>query len=493
MIKPQTSSLAYTRQVAALTPQSVAETKFTASEFAGEVLAVCPQVSLLTCEVASGRVNYSGKLIITLVYADEEGKMCRIQKGAEFSHFCDNDNLAPAQTAVCALSCDKTNVRREGSSFVVSAIITAQISVFAPAERTYISACEGAYLKTRSAELCSSITFSGECEVEDDFDADGVEDILLPAASAIVTSAECGTGEINVSGDINLSMLAMRRSSPASMERVIPFRCTVACEDSPAGALPLVNAEVRDMTVNATVDGERGKCRVEFSCTLAVSGSFVLKSEVPLPCDAFSCENRLIATKESETFDCVGERKLFSERISSAAATSAKLDFTCRFLAVALPSAEYEYCRASGAVEGSANAVLIYEQGGEIRSSEIKIPFAVRVGAPDSDEISVSAAVCGVSVKQPVEGQAEGEALLKISVCYMRKTQAEYLSSLEEGDALQPSDGAISVLIPSRGDGLWDAARKLNCPPDELASANPDIKYPLTGKERLLIYRIKTG
>lgn len=491
MINPQTSSLAYTRQVAALAPQSVAETKFTASEFAGEVLAVCPQVSLLSCEAASGRVNYSGKLIITVVYADEEGKMCRIQKGAEFSHFCDDENLAPAQTTICALSCDKVSVRREGSSFIVSAVISAHIDVFAPAERTYISACDGAYLKTKPCELCSCITFSGECEVEDDFDADGVEDILLPAATAIVTSAECGTGEINVSGDINLSMLAMRRSSPASMERVIPFSCTVPCEDSPAGALPLVNAEVRDMTVNATVDSERGKCRVEFSCTLAVSGNFVLKNEIALPCDAFSCANKLSTRTESEKFVFAGERKLLSERISSAAATSAKLDFTCRFLAVALPSAEYEYCTSSGAAEGSANAVLIYEQGGEIRSSEVKIPFAVRVGAPDCGDIKVDVAVCGVSVKQPVEGQLEGEALLKISVCYMKEARAEYLVSVEEGEEILPSDSAISVLLPAQGDGLWDAAKKLNCPPEELAAANPDLKYPLSGKERLLIYRLK--
>ncbi len=493
MIKPQTSSLAYTRQVAALSPQSVAETKFTASECAGEVLAVCPQVSLLTCEVASGRVNYSGKIIITVVYADDEGKLCRIQKGAEFSHFCDDENLAPAQTAVCSLECERVSVRREGSSLAVSAVISANIDVFAPAERTFITACEGAYLKTKPEEFCSCVTFSGECEVEDDFDADGVDDILIPSASALVTSAECGTGEITVSGDINLSLLAMRRSAPASMERVIPFRCSVACEDSPAGALPLVNAEVRDMTVNATVDGERGKCRVEFSCTLAVCGSFVVKSEQAAASDAFSCTHKLKTSVQSESFVCVGERKLYSERVSSAAASGAKLDFTCRFLAVALPSAEYEYCPASGAVEGSVNAVLIYEQGGEVKSSDIKIPFAVRVGAPHSADIQVSVAACGVSVKQPVEGQLEGEALVKISVCYLRRSEAQYLTSVEEGEETSPSDSAISVIMPSQGDGLWDVAKKLNCPPDDVAAGNPELKYPLTGKERILIYRVKTN
>ena len=84
MIKPQTSSLSYTRAVISLKSQTVAQTRLSQSDGIAEVLAVCPQVSLLNREVSSGRVNYSGKIIFTVVYSDDEGKLCRMQKGAEF-------------------------------------------------------------------------------------------------------------------------------------------------------------------------------------------------------------------------------------------------------------------------------------------------------------------------------------------------------------------------------------------------------------------------
>ncbi len=488
MIKPQISSSAYTRAVAALTPQSVAQTRLSQSEGIADVLAVSPQVSLLTCETSSGRVNYSGRIIFTVLYSDEEGKLCRMQKGAEFSHFCDDDRLAPAQNAVCRLACERVTTRRDGSAIVLSAVITAKIDVFAPAERTCITACEGAFLKMQTKEFLSFVTFSGECEVEDDFDADGVDDILMPSAVPLVTSAECMTGEVDVSGEIYLSLLSMRRGYPAGLERVIPFTCALTCDDSFAGALPSVSAEIRDMNVTATVDDANSKCRVQFSCTLAVGGYFARKSEENVATDIFSCTNEVRGVYEEESASCVAERKIYSERISSPASSKAKLDFTCRFLAVACPVAEYEYNAQSGAVEGAVEAVLVYEQGGDIKSAGVNIPFSVRVGGEGAQ---VSVGVCGVSLRQPVEGRLEGEAMIKVCAQYARPSSVRYLASAEEGERLTPSEAAVSVLIPAAGDSLWDAAHKLVCPPEDVASANPGLKYPLTGGERVLIYRKK--
>ena len=489
MIKPQTSSLAYTRRVNALKSQTVARARLSRSDSISEVLAVCPQVSLLSCEVSSGRVNYSGKIIFTLLCCDDEGKLCRIQKGAEFSHYCDDENLAPAQSAQCALSCERVAVRRDGSAVSLSAVVRADIEVFAPAERTVVTSCEGAYLKTAPLAFLSHMTFSGECEVEDDFEADGVEDILVPSASVMVTYAECTAGGVEAGGEIILSLLAMRKGYPAGLERVIPFKCAIPCDEAVAGPLPQVRAEVRDMNVNATVDDEHGKCRITFTCTAALFGYFAQTVEQTVATDAFSCTHSLICTSECEPGEVICERKLCTERVSSPAATKAALDFTCRFLAVVLPAAEYEYSPESGSAEGSVNAVLLYEQGGEIKSAEISIPFSVRLPAPGACRADLS--VCGVSVKQPTEGCIEGEAIIKICAAYSRDGEVRYLSAIAEGEPLPPEDAAITVVVPAAGDGLWDAAKKCGCPPEEVAQFNPDAKYPFAGGERVMVYRKK--
>ena len=88
-------------------------------------------------------------------------------------------------------------------------------------------------------------------------------------------------------------------------------------------------------------------------------------------------------------------------------------------------------------------------------------------------------------------GALEGEALVKVAAEYSRTNCVVYLTAMEEGAALPPEEAALSIIVPAPGDGLWDAAKKLNCPPEAVSAANPDLKYPLTGGERVLVYRRK--
>lgn len=493
MLKPEKTTFTYTRRIALIECQSVAECRFPQTDEIVDLIAVCPQVSLISCDVSSGRINYSGKLIYSIVYVDEEGKLCRMQKGAEFSHYTDDERFAPAQYCLCNLTCERTQIRREGSSFVISAIIGARISVFARGERDLITSCESVFLKTESKELYSAVTFSGESEVEDDFEADSVVDILIPCAHALVTNAECGAGEITVSGEIYISLFAMRKQTPVCLDRVVSFKSSIPCEDSKLGAVPDVHAEICDLNVTATVNEERGKCNVNFIGSLAFIGVFYDKSEATFATDAFSCDNKLELQKNQEETRFLIESKVYSERVSGRAASKSKLDFACNFLAAALPKAEYNFVSASGAVEGAVTAVLLYEQNGELKSTEVNLPFAVKLNSlGEGQSINADIAVCGVSIKQPDEGEIEAEAVLKICAHVYANVTAEYICDIEEGDALPECDSAISVFLPAAGDGLWEISKKLSRPPKDVQECNPELKYPLSGKERILVYRPKS-
>lgn len=48
---------------------------------------------------------------------------------------------------------------------------------------------------------------------------------------------------------------------------------------------------------------------------------------------------------------------------------------------------------------------------------------------------------------------------------------------------------AISVYIPAEGEDLWTVSKKLNACPEAIMQYNPDLTFPLTGGERILIYR----
>lgn len=479
----------YTRRIAVIKSQSIVEIRFSGQE-AGEAVAVYPQVCLTSCEISSGRANYGGRLVCTLVYADGEGKLCRIQKGAEFSHYADDDCLAPAQRSLCTLACEKAQLKRDGSNWLVAVVVGAEISVFAADERNILTSADGAVVKRENAKLYSAVTFTGESEVEDDFDCNA-EDVLVPAADVLVLDSVCRAGAVEVNGEIYLSLLAIRGGSPVSLDRIVPFKCEIACADALLARKAFCRAEIKDLSVTAKVNEDSGKCGVEVVARLAFSGRYFEEEEIPLVLDAFSKDCRLNLNYAEEQAAPCTEIKVYSERINGLCAAKAKLDYTCAFLAAALPKAEFAHTQ--NGIEGSVSATLLYEQNGEIRSTEVNLPFAVTLNGLGEHCDGISVAVCGLNIRQRSEGECEAEATLKIAAAECENKWVKYVSDAAEGESVIPRDSAVSVYVPAAGDDLWETAKKLCQSPEEIEATNPELTFPLTGKERILIYRPKNA
>ena len=64
---------------------------------------------------------------------------------------------------------------------------------------------------------------------------------------------------------------------------------------------------------------------------------------------------------------------------------------------------------------------------------------------------------------------------------------SEFICKEEEPE----NDCAVSVYVPSAGDTLWETAKKLGKTPEQVQSANPGLSFPLSGGERILVYRKK--
>lgn len=485
-LEAQYLTATYSKKIAVLKSQTIAEIKFSGEIY--EVQAAYPVVNLISCEVSSGRATYSGRLICTIIYTDPDGGVCRVQKGAEFSHFCDDGALAPMQRANCALTVQRVNIKRDGSSWVVSAVVGAEIEVFAAAERGILTSIGDGILNKQMVKLYSATPFSGEGEVEDEFDCNA-EDILIPAAEVLVSDCNCLTGVIEVKGELCLSVLAMRDSKPVSLERVIPYKVEIPQDNSIVTRKAFCRAEVKDLSVNVRVNEEKGKAEVELTASLAFFGEYMEDEEQTVIFDAFSPKCNLNLKFNEECGKVIKGYKNFSERVRGACATKSKLDYSCTFLAAALPKAEFSVNRTL--VEGVAQATLIYEQNGELRTSQVSLPFSVPVPEAEYGK-NVTVAVCGFNLKQISEGECEAECVLKISVQECEPYSVKYVTEAEEGESLPPCDSAITVYIPACGDELWNVAKKLCVSPELIQKSNPDVKFPLTGSERICIYRCKS-
>ena len=294
-------------------------------------------------------------------------------------------------------------------------------------------------------------------------------------------------------------MLAKREgeSDLVSYERLIPFRAEIPCDEAVSGSACDACVSVSSVNLSAACDEDKNRCRISAQIVVGIRGRVYRSDEVLLPQDAF-CPGFKSEISRGEVL-CEEPVCAFtaSERVSGTAAADGAVDFTCNLQASALCGAQVFAEASDGeiSVEGVLNAAVFMKNGeGEADCVRISLPFAFPVRSDRAKagmRAAITATVCGVSVRQKTEGELEAEGALKLFVVLFSSERGDYVSRIEPGEEEEKRAGAISVYMPAAGDSLWETAKKLGKTPEEVQGANPELSFPLTGGERIVVYRRK--
>ena len=497
-VSPKYENYEYTARGALLRSQSIVECRL--SDWSeNKVLAVSPSVVLSGAEVLSGEVRYSGKLYFSVVARAPGGEIVSAERGAEFSHRAECETAAPAQTADVSLYVEKVDIRPDGRGIILSAIVTAQIELFVPSQLEYLAGGEGVVCDYKPVRVGRAYLCGGAAEIEEEFDTDYVGDVLLHSEQVGLTRVVAAAGCLDVSGEINLCVLAKREgeSDLVAYERLIPFRAEIPCDEAVTGSACDARASVSSVSLSAACDEDKNRCRIAAQVTVDIRGRVYRSDEVVLPQDAFclGCGSE-IARNEIACEEPVCAFTA-SERVSGTAAVDGSVDFACALQASALCGAQVFAEVSDGEInaEGVLNASVFMKDGeGNAACVRVSLPFAFPVRSDRAKagmRAAITATVCGVSVRQKTEGELEAEGALKLFVVLFAAEKGEYVSRIEPGEAEAKKTSAISVHVPAAGDTLWATAKKLGKTPEEVQSANPNLTFPLTGGERIVVYRPK--
>lgn len=465
----------------------------------GEILsvpAVKATASLDFSECLSGEIRYGGKVLFGIVAEGLEKNVTRIEKGAEFTHRTPKEGLTPSSVVQAELAVISTTVRREGGVFVVSCVLEAEFSLLVPVTLSCLSGGEGVIVKKQETTLYTLERTKGEGEVEDEFTAELISDVLLHGENIGAVRAETTEGGINVEGEVGVNICCVRGDMPGNLERLLPFKAFLPCTSKVESGMPCkVRAHVAFAEVNLRSDEETGSSTVSLSVRLSFTGEVSVPTPVSLALDAFSTESEL--TLEYAEAECVVpcQERGDTRRVTGKVALSEKIDFSTVFEALVCHKAEAElYGGKNGESElrGAVSAVLLVRDGnGSHRGIGVELPFILPYGSVGAGISRVDILVLGMSLRQKNEGEADGEVTLRINVEREEKRTVRYVKSVVEGEKITPSHSAFSVFLPREGDGAWEIAKALHRPVEDVISGNPTLTFPVKKGERIIIYRQK--
>ncbi|MBQ3220640.1 MAG: hypothetical protein IJB34_01610 [Clostridia bacterium] len=489
-VKPFFETYRYTGEIARLFSQSIVECRLPGSEI-GNILAVQAKAVPMECVCADGEVRYGGKLFLCVVYEDGDRRICRAERGAEFSHKAEGHAVTPACFAKVAFRVENITHRREGSGLYVSVIVNAEADVYGGKQLDYLVGGEDMSVKKDSISLCKTVCVSGESEGEDEFETEA-GDVLLHDETAVVTACTVRAGQIEVQGELCLGVCMLcENETVRSYERLIPFSVVVPCEEAFGRVGASARVRVRSAHLTAGVDEDAGKCRIVFSYTVATDCFLHAKEELSVALDAFSPKYELEVRSAKDGGRYLTNQVKCAERVSGLAVLTPLVDGEYTLVGAVLPRAEI-VCKKSEVgfeAEGAVRAeVLLRGAEGGYKTCTLQLPFVFPVDAV-GEEVEADCIVCGLNIRRKKDGETEAEATLKICLRVYERAEWAYIKEVVEGEEIRESDAAFSVYIPQAGEDLWQVAKRLHRDEKELKKSNPELEFPVKEGQRIFVYR----
>ena len=396
----------------------------------------------------------------------------------------------------------KTEVDTEGINLGFSAVVEVKAI---RSEKIEINALTGGnelFTDCREVPIMKDFgTREGVYPIEEEFELAGeVAEVLGHRADAVITATQCGVGSIIVDGQVFLTVIALQKAQKCSIikeTRTVPFRMEIEHDD----AMPTMNARAvvkeKSFKTEILVDEETGRSTVNASVMMCFTGSAFISDTVSLAIDEFSDLRITEHTTEKVQISRPKELKTMVESLSCRAGVE-EMPIGVSILAVGnerLEIAELQTTTNGVKVTAELSCVGYFSDAdGKLFTKRLVAPVEKTFDNLFEEECSVSETrllVEKTSARIVSANEVEIDGDLILSIYTDENLSFNYISDLSVKGDKPVNPHAISVYIPTEGEELWSLAKRLNTCPDTVISANPELTFPLTGKERIVVYRQK--
>ena len=396
---------------------------------------------------------------------------------------------------------DKTDYDLAGSKLSVGAFVTVCGTVTECAEGRALSG--GDNLIVNECELScvkSCGVKSGVFPVEEEFELNyPVSEVLSHQADTVITATQCGVGVIIVDGEVLLSAITLQKNENNDIikeSKKIPFRLEIECEDAMPNMQAVARVKERSHKLDLSVDEDGGKSVLNATVNVCLEGEAFYDDAVTVATDAFSIEQDLEINKREMSYVKSGEVG-FCTAIVQGRAITEEMPVGTTVLALGGERVEIVSRRAEAdktIVVGTLNAVAYLRDGeNKVFTRKLEIAFESELTCPFECNLDLEIVAKASNARARIVSVSEIEidAELFFTVYPEDKGFVKIIDGIKSIGEKSVNTCAVSVYIPVSGEDLWSLAKRLNVCPKALVETNGDLQFPLSGKERIVIYRQK--
>ena len=471
------------------------------SDSVSSVLGVWCSPFVDDADVLEGKVGYNGRALFYVSYLDADGNVRKAECGNEFTGAIKDSVIANGDKAFLNVTVDRTETEVSGTFLSVTAYLTVSADVTSPVQVAALSGGENLVVDTFEIEQLKGLgARNGVYPIEEEFELSyPVAEVLSYSAGAVITAAQCGVGTIIVDGEVQLSLIVLQKSDKRDIIRenkTLPFRAEIDFEDAMPQMQALARVKEKSVKLDVSVDAESGRSTVAVSVKLKFQGQAFTAVNLSLAKDVFSVDNEIEI--EREDFNCFKqcEQRTFSAPVKGRAAVD-ELPIGAGVFALSNERIEIteKSCSENALKITGVLSATAFLRDGEFKPfvKKLEIPFecAFDVALPCGCDIDVEVKAADGKAKIISATEIEVEALACFTVYPAEKRSFKVVKGVKAVGEKKRQDCAISVYIPTEGEDLWSLSKRLNVCPESLLESNRELCFPLTGNERIVIYRQK--
>jgi hypothetical protein len=423
-----------------------------------------------------------------------------VEYGNEFSGVIKNDLIKEGIKIRASATVDKTDLQTGGLKIAVGGYITVKVVVADGESLSALSGGKNLVVDKKDISVVKSLGIKTAIyPIEEEFSLSyPVEEVISHRADAIVTAVQCGMGSIIVDGEAVISLILLQKNQKRDIikeNKTLPFRMEIECDDATPSMQAVALVKEKSFKTDVSVDEEKGESSVAVSVNLKFEGEAFLDESVSVALDAFSVDE--VVELESEELPCYKacEQRCLSSAFGGKVGVE-ELPIGAVLYAVGGESVEVTKKGCSGGalkVVGVLSAVGYFSNEGKFFTRKIEMPFECKLDCEFSCDTDLEILVKNARAKGKIVAlnQLDIECELTFNIYPTECFKVKYIKGVKSVGEKKKKAAALSVYIPMEGEELWKLAKRLGVTPETLVETNKDLCFPLTGKERIVIYRQK--